>query len=179
MLCASGEGGAEPQVLGWVIPWHLPQRLSPSRVTAPPRALTFAPSPPPAACSPLLWPQACLGCSPEIGWEELPWEPGLGAHGVLSSRVLLDKEPTLEPATNGGIGWETTFWELLAFLGVLMIGQQQMVGLANPHPKSLLRSWLLPDGKEGTGKLADSACIAIRWHQGLGPRITHGWADNH
>jgi len=66
----------------------------------------------------------------------------------------------------------------LAFLGVPVIGLQQMVGLANPPPKSLLWSWLLPDGEEGTAKLADSACIATlatpRHPPALGAHITHG-----
>lgn len=56
-----------------------------------------------------------------------------------------------------------------------MIGRQQMVGLANPPPKSPLWSWLLPDGEEGTGKLADSACItmlAAPWRPlALGTRV--------
>lgn len=85
--------------------------------------------------------------------------------------MLLDEEPTLGPTPNGEMGWETIFWELLAFLGVLMIGWQQMVGSANPHPKSLLWSWLLPEGEEGTGKLAYSASTAIHWHQA--PRSLH------
>lgn len=71
------------------------------------------------------------------------------------------------------------FLQLLAFLGVLMIGWQQMVGPANPPPKSLLQSWLLPNGEEGTGKLADSAvspCCLLPTVPGTGCPCPHGWA---
>lgn len=60
-----------------------------------------------------------------------------------------------------------------------MIGWQQMVGPANPPPKSLLWSWLFPDGEEGTGKLADSA-LSPRWPLPTvpvpGQLCPHGWA---
>lgn len=79
-------------------------------------------------------------------------------------------------------GGKPYFLQLLAFLGMLMIGWQQMVGPANPPPKSLLQSWLLPNGEEETGKLADSAvspcCLLptvpatavsprVGWHAGM------------